>query len=318
MSQTLDEGFFVTVGGLRQWVTIRTRERSNPALLILSGAGVPFSPMAPLLAPWEQRFTLVQWDQPQAGATLATNGPDPQPLTYDRLARDGLAIVEAVCARLGVSKMVLFAMSGGTVVALRMLKDRPDLFSAYVGNGQVTNWARQERQSYDMILDRARRAGDATAVAEIEAIGPPPWSDIAGDLVKSRYANAMTAAELAAINPVAMAQVRSPPKDAPWVADAPPVSDPYAAGLAAFIVLKSQLAVFDAEDLGLDFDVPMFFFQGDQDAHTPASEVAVYASRLKAPLVRYVAIKEGGHMSIFLIGEMLALLDEHVRPIAAS
>ena len=72
---------------------------------------------------------------------------------------------------------------------------------------------------------------------------------------------------------------------------------------------------FDAEALGLDFDVPMIFLQGAQDAHTPAAEVEAYAAKLRAPAVRYVAIDEGGHMSIFLIARLLALMDEHVRPL---
>ena len=46
-----------------------------------------FSAMAPVFVPWEARFTLVQWDQPGAGATLAANSDDKAPLTYDRLAR---------------------------------------------------------------------------------------------------------------------------------------------------------------------------------------------------------------------------------------
>ena len=173
-SAGLDEGLFLRIGGLDQWVTIRGSEIANPAILIVTGAGAAFSPMAPLFEPWQAGFTVVQWDQPGAGATAAKAGTDQPPLTYDRLVGDGLAVSEAVLARLGHEKLAIFAMSGGTVVGLKMLRARPDLFSAYVGNGQITNWARQEALSYRMILERARAAGDAAAIAEIEGIGPPP------------------------------------------------------------------------------------------------------------------------------------------------
>lgn len=316
MSHDLDEGLFLKVGGLDHWVTIRGRYRANPVLLVLSGAGVAFSPMAPVFASWEASFTLVQWDQPQAGATLSRNGADPEPLTYARLARDGLAVSEAICARLGVSKIAVLALSAGSVVGLKMIRARPDLFFAYVANGQVTNWARQEQLSYRMILERAQASGNGAAVEELEALGPPPWPGVAADLVKSRYANAMTPAEQSAIDPATMAKVRSPPAGASWVADVAPSPDPQAAGLAAFAALKPELAAFDALELGCDYRVPMVFLQGAQDAHTPAVEVAAYAAALSAPSVHLELIEAGGHMSIFLVAEMKALLEAYVRPLA--
>lgn len=314
MSDSYDEGLFVPVGGLDQWVTIRGRDAANPAMLIVTGAGAAFSAMAPVFAPWEARYTLVQWDQPWAGATLARNGQVPRPLTFDVLAEHGVGVVNEVCARLDVETLILFAISGGSAVALRMLRARPERFSAYVANGQVTNWRRQEQLSYDLMLEGARAAGDAAAVAEIEGLGRPPWPDAAAELAKSRHANAMTPAEQAAFAPAA-AQALNAPAGANWVAPVPRVADPYAAAFAAYNAVREELHAFDAEALGLEYAVPMIFLQGAQDAHTPAAEVEAYAAKLKAPAVRYVPIAEGGHMSIFLIERLLALLDEHLRPL---
>jgi len=315
MSKTIDEGLFLEVGGLRQWVTIRGRDRTHPALMILTGAGAAFSAMAPVFAPWEERFTLVQWDQPGSGATLAANPDDKAPLTYDRLARDGVAVADAVCALLGVDRLALFAISGGSVTGLKMLRAGPDRFSAYVGNGQVTNWRRQEALAYAIMLEQ--QAGDAAATAELKAIGPPPWADVGAELAKSKYANAMTPAEQAAMAAAPMALAREPPPGASWVAPVPPVADPYAAAYAAYQAIRPELLAFDAETLGLAFDVPMIFLQGARDAHTPAAEVEAFAAKLTAPVVRYVPIAEGGHMSTFLVERLGALLDEHLRPLIA-
>src|SRR5690348_8401519 len=126
--------------------------------MVVTGPGAAFSPMAPVFAPWEARFTVAQWDQPRAGATLARTPDDPQPFSYARLARDGCAVAQAVCARLGMRKLALFAISGGTVTAMHMVRARPELFSAYVANGQVTHWRRQEALAYEIILARARAA----------------------------------------------------------------------------------------------------------------------------------------------------------------
>src|SRR5205823_2659542 len=124
-------------------------DATNPALMIISGAGAAFSPLAPLFAPWEADFTLVHWDQPNAGATFGKCGWT-EPFTLARLAADGIAVAEHVRARLGVP-LALFCTSGGTMVGLTMIRQRPDLFAAYVGNGQIVGRARQEALSYAMV-----------------------------------------------------------------------------------------------------------------------------------------------------------------------
>jgi pimeloyl-ACP methyl ester carboxylesterase len=167
-----------------------------------------------------------------------------------------------------------------------------------------------------MILERALAAGDAAAIAEIEGMGPPPWADVVCDVIKGKFANAMTPAEQKALDPATLAALRSPPARARYVAWALPASDPYAASLAAYTALRPELAAFNAEALGLDFAVPMVFLQGAQDAHTPAAEVEAYAAKVRAPSVRYAAIAEGGHMSVFLAERMAELLEAHVRPLA--
>lgn len=316
-AERLDEGRFVPVHGKDQWITLRGDDARNPALMILTGPGAAFSPMAPLFAPWEAAFTLAQWDQPGAGATCAKHGPTPAPFTYRRLVRDAIVVAEQVRARLGAAKLGLLAISGGTMIGLKMIKARPDLFAAYVGNGQVVNWAAQEAASYAAILARAHAAGDAAAVAEIEGIGPPPWTDVAADIVKGKHANAMTGAEQAALDPAVMAAVRAPPPDAAYIAQDLPAVDAYAASLAAYAALKPELASFDARALGLEFQVPMVFLQGAQDAHTTTPEVAAYAGEVQAPKVIYKEIAEGGHMSIFLVERMRALLEAYVRPLMA-
>ena len=312
----IDEGLFLDIAGQPQWVTIRGRDLGNPVLMILTGAGAAFSPLAPVFSPWEARFTLVQWDQPGAGATLAKTPDDPSPFTYARLAADGCEVAAEVCARLGVARLALFAISGGTIMAMHMVRRRPDLFSAYVGNGQVVNWRAQEASSYRLMLAAARAAGDASAVAEIEGLGPPPWADAMAEFAKSRYANAPTPAEEAAMAGPAWALVREPPAGASWRAPVAPHAEPMAAAFAAYQAIRAEMQAFDATALGLNWPIPMIFLQGARDAHTTAPEVEAYAATITAPVVRYVPIAEGGHMSSFLVERLLALMEANLLPLA--
>lgn len=299
----IDEGMFLEIHGAQQWVTIRGGDLKNPALLILGGPGAALSRMAPFFAPWEKDFTLVQWDQP------ATD-----PLTIARIVRDGIAVTESVLRHLNLDKLVAVGTSGGTIVGLHMVKQLPDLFSAYVGSGQIVNWACQDALSYAMVLDRARAAGDEKAVAELEQIGPPPYKDAATDAIKSKYAGALTPAEqsvFVALDPAVMNAVRNPPADANYFPKGLEPQDLRAVAMAAYERLRDEITAFDARKLGLEFEVPMFFFQGADDAYTVTSEVQTYEAEIRAPKKKIVLIPGGGHSAIFMRDDYLKLLNEH-------
>jgi pimeloyl-ACP methyl ester carboxylesterase len=321
-SESIDEGLFLRIHGIDQWITIRGQDRTNPLLVIVTGPGVAMSVMAPFFAPWEQDFTIVQWDQPGAGATQAKNGDERTgALSFDRLARDGLAVFESLREGLRAKKVIVLALSGGTIVGLKMIKLRPDLFSAYVGSGQVVNWSRQMTSSYARVLERARMTNDVKAVAELEAIGPPPYRDAATDAVESKYASALTAAEqaaVAALAPSVMAAVRSPRADARHAAKDLPRLDNRTQSMVTYTKLRDELVAFDARALGLSFEVPMFFLQGEQDAYTVTSEVEAYAADIQAPRKELVLIGGAGHSPFFLGNEFLRLLTKYVRPVAMT
>ena len=59
----------VKIGGVDQWLHIRGRNRNNPVLLYLHGGpGAPnIGFFDAIQRPWEDYFTVVQWDQRQTG-----------------------------------------------------------------------------------------------------------------------------------------------------------------------------------------------------------------------------------------------------------
>src|ERR1700744_4916828 len=60
----VQEGQFVSIGGIEQWVQIRGEDRNNPVLLFVHGGpGSSTLPMSSGWRDWEKHFTIVQWDQ---------------------------------------------------------------------------------------------------------------------------------------------------------------------------------------------------------------------------------------------------------------
>ena len=313
--QAIDEGKFVDVNGAPQWITMRGADASQQPVLVIAGPGFGYAALAPFFAPWERELTLVQWDQPGAGFTFARNGAEPRSIA--QLVDDGIRVAELAAGRLGGRKLALLCFSGGTIVGLNMIKRRPELFSAYIGSGQFVDWARQDSQSYELLLTRAHDGGNAAMRAELEAIGPPPYADAATDAVKSKYAGAPTAREaaaFAALMPVAGAALQGVPAGAAYFAPGLQWPEPMARTFSAYTALRRDLVTFDARTLGPRFGVPMWFVQGADDLYSVTAEVERYATELAAPLVEVVKIADAGHAALLLRADILAALREHVLP----
>ena len=168
---------FASIGRIEQWISIRGEDIANPILLILHGGpgnamtGLTYAHFRPL----EAHFTVVQWDQRGAGKTFGRNGKAGSgEMSIARMAQDGIELVELVRADLGKDKVVLVGLSWGSILGTEMARLRPDLFSAYVGSGQVVDMPRGEQISYDALLARLQGRSGTKAIAALEAIGPPP------------------------------------------------------------------------------------------------------------------------------------------------
>jgi pimeloyl-ACP methyl ester carboxylesterase len=176
----IDESKYVMIGGIEQWITIRSEDRSNPVVLFLHGGpGEATNPWAyASFRPWLKKFTVVQWDQRGAGRTLGKNGPSLAPtITVDRMVRDGLELSELLRTTLK-EKLILVGHSWGSLLGVLMAKAKPGLFYAFVGTGQVaadpkTNYT----IAYDAVLKAAESRDDQRAIRELKDVGRPPWMD---------------------------------------------------------------------------------------------------------------------------------------------
>jgi pimeloyl-ACP methyl ester carboxylesterase len=61
--------------------------------------------------------------------------------------------------------------------------------------------------------------------------------------------------------------------------------------------LVSETAVLGPKDLGLDFAIPIFVFQGAEDFTTPAELSRRYLASIKARRKAFVSVEGGGHFA---------------------
>src|SRR2546423_8410077 len=92
----------------------------------------------------------------------------------ERLVQDSEELVAYLRATYDKKKIFALGHSWGTILGLNLATRRPDWLYAYIGVGQIINMREAERICYDWVLNTARKAGDAQAVKELEAIAPYP------------------------------------------------------------------------------------------------------------------------------------------------
>ena len=309
----IDEATCVSVGGIEQWITIRGQDRANPVLLFLHGgpADVTNPWTFALFAPWQERFTVVQWDQRGAGRTLRRTGPAvAATMTLDRMVQDGVEVAKYLCSHLQKDKIIVVAHSFGSILGLKVVLARPDLFYAYVGTGQVADEKRNYSVAYDALLRKAQATGNQQALDDLQRVGPPPYKSGEGYRVQRKWANRFEGADQFLLGTIGLTLV------APGNSVQDMNDDTDGQALSGERLVP-QTAALERKDLGLNFAIPIFFLQGAEDFTTPTELARRYLSSIKAPRKEFVPLKGGGHFAVFMnSGQFLDVLVKLVRPLA--
>jgi pimeloyl-ACP methyl ester carboxylesterase len=308
----VDEAMYIHLGGIEQWVTIRGEDRQNPVLLFVHGGpGDVTNPWSfAYFAAWEKRFTVVQWDERGAGRTFRKTGRSvASTMTVDRMAQDGIELSEFLRKHLTKNRIVVVAHSFGSILGLQMVQARPDLFYAYVGTGEVADETKNYSVAYAALLGKAQSTGNQQAINELRRIGPPPYANGEGYQVQRKWSNLFEGADRFLYGTIGLT----------LVAPGGSVQDLYDSLDGQNLSsdrLVPQTRSSTSTDLGLDFQVPMFFFQGTEDFTSPTALARQYLGQIKAPLKKFVPI-DGGHFAVFMHSDQfLEKLVALVRPLA--
>ena len=207
--------------------------------------------------------------------------------------------------------MIIVGHSWGSILALLMVKSRPELFHAYVGTGQVADATRNVVVAYDQLLEKAESLGELRALDELGAIGRPPFTDGRSFAVQRKWANQFEGADRFLATMLGLGYF------APGYSlrDVHDWLDGQQLTAERLVPLTGALTV---EDLGGRFELPVFVIQGAEDFTTPTILAREFVETIEAPR-KELALIDGGHFAVFMEPEaFLQELAQRVRPLALT
>ena len=168
----------VRLGGHEQAILLRGHSADLPVLLYLSGgpgqSDLPYSRV--LLADLTKDFVVVSWDQRGTGKSYAALDPAAT-LTPAQAIADTIELTNYLRARFDEEKIYLLGESWGSTLAVLAVQQRPELYHAVIGSGQMVSQRETDRQLYADVLALAAQSGDTALAEQMRSFGEPPYAD---------------------------------------------------------------------------------------------------------------------------------------------
>ena len=311
----VNQSGFVKIGGIYQWIGVNGEGSANPIILVVHGGpGEAQWPQAAKYRPWEKAFTVVQWDQRGAGRTYDRYKAQTTNVDLKQIVADGIEVAEYLCRTYGKKKIIVLGHSWGSIVAVNMVRERPDLFAAYVGTGQVAaGWAQTVQFQFNRLLAKARADHDVQTIKMLEAIGKPdPGNAKQYFGFTKNYISVMAPSDqawLRGLRTATAASLNISQEDYRNLNDGMSFSGAHLwADQIAADLLKTAPALKTA----------FFLIQGRDDVITPTVLAVEYFNHVKAPVKKMVLI-DGGHFAFMTDDQQfLNALMHVVRPVAIA
>ena len=296
------------MNGAPQRLTIRGKDINNPVLLRVHGG--PGSTYLPALfqltgIDLEDLFVVCYWDQRGSGPAYTPDIPD-STITLPQIVDDGLEVAAYLKSKFNKDKIYIEGASWGTTVSAFMVQKNPELFYAYIGNGQMANQALSEQMSWDFAMEKSRENNDSISIRQLLEIGRPPYPG-------------KTNAEMALACDIERLVIEK------YVPFKPPVDNAPFRMIKTLLFykgwsLKNKLNMIFNYDAMIqpaytllwptcfhvnlirdvpELKIPVFIMQGENDHHTETSLAKAYFDSLQAPTKKWYLFEDAGHGANF-------------------
>lgn len=301
----IEESIYVKIGGIEQSLQIRGENQNNPIILFLHGGpGFPISYLSHVYQGYfEDEYTIVHWDQRNAGRTYYKNQNVEMDINSDIMISDTNQVVDYLMNRFEQEKIIILGQSWGTVLGMQYAQLYPNKVQAYIGVGQVIDFDEGKiaavEEAIPFVIEKKELEHQKILedyVEEFKTIDSVENININHlvQMIGTSVAYLKGERELSAFEQI-WNGVTSPSlnyADLKWYLIATNTEKLFAIEKP---LINYMYFEFDALDLEREYEVPMYFISGGNDWITPYGFVKDYCERIDAPDKKYIEMEGTGH-----------------------
>lgn len=287
----------IDVNGHDLALMIRGHSVDNPVLLFLAGGpgGSEMGAMRKHLAELEQYFTVVTWDQRGTGKSYPELDPT-DTITLDGYLDDTGVVTNYLRDRFGQDRIYLLGQSWGSTLGVVAVQQNPERYQAFIGVGQMVSQLATDTIFYQDTLTWAQNSGNSGLVADLLAIGTPPYDRMLDYETALSYEH-----EVYPYDHSQNSEGDGQMSENLLVEEYTLIDQIHILGgfMDTFGVLYPQLQDVDFRDTATDFEIPMFFVQGAHEADGRAEPFEAWYPTVDAPIKDLVVLATSGHRPLW-------------------
>jgi pimeloyl-ACP methyl ester carboxylesterase len=312
---SLSEKIWVNINGLEQGMFIQSKDPNNPVLLLMHGG--PGMPEYFLTEQYptglENDFTMVWWDQRGAGLSYRpTISADT--MTVEQYISDAIEVTNYLRSRFRKEKIYLMGHSGGSFFAIQVVERAPELFSAYIGVGQIVYQLQSEKMAYDYMLEQYQARGSIHMVKQLEAAPPTMTMPLpaAYDRLRDDAMHGLGIGTTRDMKTVGWG-VFFPSWFSKQFTLAEKVNI-WRGKVYCASILRNEVFSTDLRKTVIKLDLPIYFFSGKYDYTVNGDLAKAYIAELQAPVKGFYTFKNSAHSPFFEEPDRVRqILQEDVR-----
>jgi proline iminopeptidase len=287
----------VDVNGHDLGLMIRGHSVDNPVLLFLAGGpgGSEYGAMRRHLPELEEHFTVATLDQRGAGTSYPELDPT-DTVTLDGAVDDTIEVTEYLRNRFDTDQIYVAGQSWGTTLGVLAVQERPELYRAFIGTGQMVSQLATDRIFYEDTLEWAEASGRDGLADELRDIGPPPYDEMLGYETALSYEQQVYPYDRSQNSEGAGQMSENLLVPEYTLLDQLHVLPAF---MDTFAALYPQLQDIDFRETATEFEVPMFFVQGTHEAGGRAEVFDEWYPMIDAPIVDLVEFDTSGHRPLW-------------------
>lgn len=300
---------YVMINGIEQFIQVRGRDKSNPLMLVLHGGpGGSLAGVCHLMQSlWEETFTVVNWDQRNAGKTYLANQDKAEEIAKTGSMADYMQDIDEIIKYLHTiydfEKLVLLGFSWGSVIGAEYVKTHPENILKYVAVGQVVNYEEGIHITCNDIKNAAEQKNKQEDMAEIDGLLDKLSAEF--ELMKKLEMPKEYMRDIQRMSMLGAKYLIKHGKSLPifGILNSPFMNFNekkmlFSADMRLFAGTYKTILEYSFRD-NMHFQVPVIFVNGDEDISCPVKLMEMCYDAIQAPNKELIIMKDTSHMCFF-------------------